>query len=97
MITYQKFCTTNDTNGNPRRGWLIGRIGERAGHTFHAAIAWAEEEYLGNAALEHALEAIKPFSPHGLAHRAVACDLGTVQVAPREFKAIRAAGRGVLS
>lgn len=94
MITYQKFQTKNDVNGNPRRGWLIGRIAPGQESTIsHRNIAWAEEGYEGTAALDRELSRfieVSRFSSRSL--RAYAADLGTVNVTPGEYRAIRKAG-----
>jgi hypothetical protein len=40
-----KIATTNDTNGNPRRGWLRLTAGGQV-------LGWIEEGYLGRGAIE---------------------------------------------
>ena len=97
MITYQKFCTTNDVNGNPRRGWLIGLVTIETSpvyHVSHRNIAWADEGYEGNAALDRALhKALGDRHDPVDSPRKLAADLGTVRVTPSEYRAIRKAGQ----
>lgn len=40
-----KIATTNDTNGNPRRGWIRVTAGGQI-------LGWIEEGYLGRGAIE---------------------------------------------
>lgn len=49
-----KISTTNDTNGNPRRGWLIYQDASRGGSMGFDLIAFVDENYAGNAALTRA-------------------------------------------
>lgn len=48
MLVAIKLCTTNDTNGNPRRGWMVV---ESSGDQWTHTVGWVEEGYEGRAAL----------------------------------------------
>jgi hypothetical protein len=70
-------ATTNDRNGNPRRGWLIVET------TTGASVEFVDEGYLGHAAL------VKRYGPNTGARLAQTA-VGRINVTPGEYRAQRA-------
>lgn len=70
-----KISTTHDTNGNPRRGWLVYMATEDmdTGRSIgYDLIAFVDEGYAGNAALTRAYP--------------LAVTIASLEVTPREYR-----------
>ena len=85
--------TTNDTNGNPRRGWLVHEPGNDS-----AGVRWVEEGYNGRDAL---YSAVSPRTdadenPNGSPRhdwrgraRSLVYETGRINVTPGEYRDAR--------
>lgn len=80
--------TTNDTNGNPRRGWLVHDLADRS-----APVTWCEEGYCGRTSLDAAAADVLGMSLatwRGVTDvRALVPVTGRIDVTPGEYRAAR--------
>ena len=95
--------TTNDTNGNPRRGWYVSRLDgepmipdaptDRKGETAPAYTCWVEEGYHGQSAPVDAI-ARHLNMPTATwrdiaAVKALVRETGRIEVTPGEYRSAR--------
>ena len=80
--------TTNDTNGNPRRGWYIYDLADNS-----APVTWIEEGYRGWSAPVYDIAAHLGMSTATWADiaaaRALVRETGRIDVTPGEYRAAR--------
>lgn len=95
--------TTNDTNGNPRRGWYVSRLDgapmlenaptDRKGETAPAWTCWVEEGYNGTAAPVNAIASLLGMPARTwndiAAVKALIHETGRIEVTPAEYRSAR--------
>jgi len=96
-------ATTNDTNGNPRRGWYVSRLDGapiipahptgRKGETAPVYTCWVEEGYRGSFALVSTIAGhFEVYARTGAeidAARALVRETGRISVTPGEYRDAR--------
>lgn len=96
--------TTNDTNGNPRRGWYVSRLDGapmlenaptgRKGETAPAYTCWVEEGYAGRDALYRTVAQDEPRGDESMRAwmeraRSTVHETGRIEVTPGEYRSAR--------